>query len=235
MRVKIGIVAHVDRRDMADALDERVDGDLVAFDSGCLGGKENHLRTWEHMSESSGHLLSADWGVVLEDDAIPCHAFRWELEQALAKAPTPIVSLYLGRSRPEHWQEPIARVYAADVSWLTAPELLHGVGYAVKWNLIPHMVAGARRSDSPAIDTAISEWMKTSGHQVSYSKPSLVNHNDEVTPVVPEDQRSDQVAFIDPSSDIPCSTRRVAWSFGGRDRPWDWTTRAIEPPEVIPM
>lgn len=255
MAISVGVVAHRFRLMMAEKLANYTAAEAISIDDGDLGCKANHLRLlrWLLTSPAPWAPPTPDsWIVVLEDDAIPVKDFRLELAHALAVAPSPVVSLYLGRSRPEHWQEPIARVMASDVSWLTAPALLHGVGYAVQRRLVPSLldeVPGmtfkhrpkfsrhSRDVDLP-IDQSISKWAEIHGHTVSYARPSLVNH-DRGIPMIPDDadERLAQTRYLDESSGLPSGEDRVAWMFGSRaqlcGKTWDSSSREITPPMIL--
>ena len=242
--ISVGVVAHSQRYQAADKLSRFTGAEVVMVDEGgSLGCNANHLRTmeWLHNYPAPGVVVNENsWVVVLEDDAIPCNNFRNELCMALNVAPSPVVSLYLGRAKPEHWQEPIARVAAAECSWLMATDMLHAVGYAIKRSLaqefmeeVPGLTHNGRELP---IDEAISKWCRTAGYKVAYSHPSLVNHNDGV-PIITDAERSTKVTYLDPSPQLPSGTQRVAWVWGTRDRVyhkrWDRTAREILSPTVI--
>jgi hypothetical protein len=169
----IGIVAHADRKGMAEDLATKVAADYINIDDGTLGCNGNHLHVWDWLATNNPD----EWSVVLEDDAIPVDGFREQLEQALKTAPTPIVSLYLGTGRPPHWQPrvdlAINNANHADAHWIITKELIHAVAIAVRTDLLPF-------TDLPSkpIDDAISAWAQHHHHKVGYTWPSLVDHYD---------------------------------------------------------
>lgn len=210
----IAIVAHTARLEQADKLAATVNANAVLVDDGTLGCNANHRRAWEHVAERD-----ADWSVILEDDAQPVDGFLSQLDQVLAVAPSSVVSLYLGKLRPPHWQDRIRRtLHTADAHWLTAPTLLHAVAVCIRTELLPAMLHGTptRKPINPhkPIDEAIGTWARHNGIRVAYSNPSLVDHKDDGTLVQHPDGR-------------PRKPGRVAWHTGTRDR-WGNTVAAIQ-------
>lgn len=162
------------------------------MDNGTLGCAANHRKVWEWLSKHSVRTnVRTEWCVVLEDDAEPVEGFREQLEQALTVAPSPIVSLYLGTSRPKHWQlfvtDAVQRANQADASWLLGTHLLHCVGVAVRTELAPLMAEWSTHLDQPLDDHPVGD------HMIAYTNPSLVDHTDD-TPVVlhPDGQPRDK-------------------------------------------
>ncbi|DAZ90137.1 Bacteriophage protein [Mycobacteroides abscessus subsp. bolletii] len=227
MNIKIGIVAHDDRTEDADVLAEAVDANVYSRDNGDLGCEVNHRRVWSTLAS-----YDSDWSVVLEDDAQPVEGFRAQLESALAVAPTPVVSLYLGKGRPEFAQthiRTIARALSPETQaapcWLTGQVLLHAVGVAIRTFLIPNMLD--HLTQPPAVflaqDQAIEHWANASGHRIGYTWPSLVNHAD--TPSVIE-EHPDGVPrgprIVDGAIVV---TPRRGWRVGTREH---WSSDEVE-------
>ncbi|UVG34722.1 glycosyltransferase [Mycobacterium phage Rita] len=198
----IGIVAHTKRAEQAHRLMEIVGAAYMSIDNGALGCEANHRKVWQHLTRHN-----TGWLVVLEDDAIPCNNFRDQLDAALAVAPSPVVSLYLGRERPREYQQRIAKAADTTASWLTCRRLLHAVGIAIHADLVPNMLNNL--PNGKPIDEAISAWARHQGHTIAYTWPSLIDHADE-TPMI--DTRNDNQ---------PRLPGRVAWQHGTRDT---WTT-----------
>lgn len=220
MTATVGIVAHVAREEHAWQLADTVDAESITYDDGTLGCLGNHLRVWRKYENHP-----QDWIVVLEDDAVPCPQFRAQLAAALAAAPAPIVSLYLGTGYPTHWQDSIRQVTMladhADTAWILARHLLHAVGVAIRVEMLPgmlahiHQASRARvdRSVLPLpIDEAITEWAQDRDHSIAYTWPSLVDHADEGTLAA----HQDGATRTEP---------RRAWRHGTRDH---WSPSSVE-------
>jgi hypothetical protein len=167
MMASVGVVAHHSRLEIGERLADQVNAEFMTVDKGDIGAGRNHEAAWKWLEGGD-----AKWGVVLEDDAKPVVSFRKQLDLALAAAPFPIVSLYLGRARPPHWQNSIASVIASPASWLLADELLHHVGVAIPTVLIGTML-DAISADSDyvwgkiPIDEAIGRWVRKDGSTVA--------------------------------------------------------------------
>lgn len=217
--VPVAIVAHPHRHHHLDELVAATTAEAVILDNQDFGCEVNHLRAWEWLAGGN-----CPWSVVIEDDALPVQRFRFQLHAALKVAPTPIVSLYLGRSRPPHWQESIAqsvgKTRLEDACFLTASALLHGVGYAIRTALIPDLLASlpGMIKDTP-IDEAISSWARQRDYGISYTWPSLLDHRDEGT-------------LIDHPDGHPRTKPRKAWCADWRER-WESTTVEIPTPKRL--
>lgn len=175
----IGVVAHLSRQVQAVDLAETVRADYTGWDDGTLGATGNHRKVWSWLAGTT-----AEWCVVLEDDAQPVTHFSEHVGAALSAAPTSVVSLYLGTGYPRHWQRKIAQAAAAAdrerAAWIVSTHLLHAVGVAIRTDLVPDMLAHTETLSLP-IDEAITAWAQTRGHLVAYTWPSLLDHRDEAT------------------------------------------------------
>lgn len=208
----IGVVGHVSRLPMAQQLAGKVCAQYVSIDDGTLGCSGNHLKVWATLAERNP---DAEWLCVLEDDAIPCTNFRHQLNQALAVAPTPIVSLYLGTGFPTQWQRfiraAVAKADTDNATWIASTDLLHAVGYAIHTNLIPDMLT--HTNATLPIDQAISAWARRNKHQVAYTWPSLVDHHD------------GQPAITHRHDGRPRNKPRKAWRHGTHEH---WTANITQ-------
>lgn len=203
--IRIGIVAHTSRRDHAKQLQETVQADYLSIDNGTLGCEGNHHHVLSHLA-----ALPSSYVVIIEDDAEPVPNFRQQLELALPMAPAPIVSGYLGKKRPPHWQQAIrkALTQSGDHNWLISTHLLHAVCYAIRTDLLPSLLA--HTSNQPS-DQHITHWARTYGHTVAYTLPSLCDHLDLPT-------------TTDHPDGQPRTPGRTAWVVGSRQQ---WTTAAL--------
>lgn len=205
----IAIVSHESRRDMAQRLADRVMADQIFEDDGTLGCEANHRQAWQWHQANTAE----GWAVVLEDDAEPINNFRNELERALEAAPTDIVSLYLGRLRPfAGWQSRIrlatTEANRTGAHWIASNHCLHAVAIAIRAELLPAL----RLSANLVADDAITAWAQRNRHDIAYSWPSLVNHNDGQSIAEHRDHR-------------PRTPGRTAWATGTRRR---WNSRTAD-------
>lgn len=204
----IGIVAHTSRSTQAHQLMADVGATYMSIDNGTLGPNANHMRVWNWLAKHSAD----EWAVVLEDDAVPCDGFTTQLEQALAAAPSPIVSLYLGTGHPVHRQPAIARAidqaHHTDAAWITGTDVIHAVALAIHTDLVTDMVNTVSTMTGD-IDKAIAKWAKQQGHLVSHQHPSTIDHRDQPTVI---------------TGRTPRNHERRAWTHGTRQH---WNTTAV--------
>ncbi|QDH91829.1 glycosyltransferase [Mycobacterium phage Phrappuccino] len=220
--VSMAIVADERRRTQAESLCDRTAAEAIVWDNETyrFGCEANHRRAWNWLAGSG-----EQWGLVLEDDIAIPRNFRAQVQQALAVAPTGVVSLYLGRGRPPHWQPAIARAITAratDTCWFTGPALLSAQAYAVRADLWPALLS-LPPDDTTPIDEQITAWLIASGIEVSYSWPSLVDHRTDLAPLI--------AARADGQSR---TERRVAWKTGVRKH-WDASSAPLHTPEQLGM
>lgn len=177
----LGIVAYVERQEQIAKLRDELYPDLIEVDDGTFGVMGNHCLTLEKLYQS-GRRSGQEWLVVLEDDAQPIDGFHRQLSAALDVAPSPVVSLYNGSGYPGQRQ---GAFYEAtlreDVCWIQHRSMRHAVGYAIhmgaiEMGLLDAMIEYQRRRWPP--DDAMSVWCKRQGELVSYTNPSLVQHED---------------------------------------------------------
>jgi hypothetical protein len=168
--------------------------------------QETFLSSRSQSKPSSIALVSSttDWALILEDDAQPVPDFRDQADAALSAAPTPIVSLYLGRTYPVENQHRIPAAMDSDSCWILHNRLRHCVAYAVRTDLLPSL---ALHNSPGIVDTGhITHWAKTHGlTPIAYINPSLADHAD--TRSVIADR-------------APRPPGRTAWRTGTRDH-WD--------------
>ena len=214
--MKIGIVAHTSRREMAHQLAKDVEADYISVDGDWgepIGSALNHRRVWELLARFTGQ---DEYAVVLEDDAIVVPNFRDEAEKALKSLPRlnnsshsrypDVISFYLGKGYPPHWQdETVPQAISAakrnNANWIVGDVLLHGVAVAIKGEFIGKMLLTTLGSPRP-FDEAITQWARRFGHPVAYTFGSLVDHNDTLDSVATHPDGMQR------------ETGRVAYEFG---------------------
>lgn len=173
----IAVVSDPRRGKMGEQLVDRVAADYHSIDQFQQGCTWNHSRAWRMLEGLSD---PGQWGVVLEDDAEPVPGFREQLALALAAAPAPIVSLYLGRGYIEDRSigGTLNRADTFGANWVvTQGRILHAVALAVHSDLLPALVKNLPNNGA-AIDRSLSMWARREGHKVAYAWPSLVEHAD---------------------------------------------------------
>jgi len=209
----IGIVAHTKRAEQTHILMDQVRAAYTNIDDGTLGCDDNHRHVWQWLLQHT----TDEWCIVLEDDALPVDGFISQAEQALAVAPSPVISFYLGRHHiPElEWEqrkrEAIGRADQADAHFITSNHLLHAVAVAVRTDHIAQMLAHINMLPILPIDEAITHWIQNSGQDVSYTWPSLADHADQPTLFRHRDK-------------LPRPPGRIAYRTGGHNT---WTDRAV--------
>lgn len=213
--MKIGIVAHENRKAMALKLFGRVGADFIHVDNGNLGCDESHRLVWE---QTAAMADDDEWIIVLEDDAVPVSNFRQQARWALASVPgdVEVVSFYLGQMRPTHWQpfirQAVAQANSDNACWILSDTALHAVAIAIRSRDTASMMLRRTASYERPIDERITLWLRQFGHASAYSWPSLCDHADE-DPVI--EKRHDGA---------PRERGRVAWQVGSRDH---WTARSV--------
>lgn len=203
--VAAGVVAHSSRRDRAG----RLYAELNLFfrtglflDDGSLGCEFNHLQAWDSIAASA----TTEWCMVLEDDAEPIPDLAQQLGRVLPASPAPVVSLYLGRGRPTHWQRRVGNAMRFDRPFIVTTHLLHCVAVCIRTELVGDLLDDARDAITEAnkpIDEALTEALQKRNLPIAYTNPSLVDHADEPSVAI---HRYEQ----------PQLEPRVAWSVGGR-------------------
>ena len=188
MIVPVAIIAHDKRKQMATRLCNTVGAEAIVWDNHNQGCEATHAKAWDYLQHAT-----EPWAVFLEDDAVPVDFFREQLAQVLAVATTPIVSLYLGRGRPDQWQLPISAVIGTEACFIRSDTLLSTVGYAVQTPLLRDMAHNVLRISylrQMELPEAITRWAKDRGYKVSYSRPSIVDHLD-IKPIINTEDRYD--------------------------------------------
>lgn len=141
---------------------------------------DNHVRALQYADPS------ADWVVVLEDDAVPIEDFSAVLYNQLSEIDSDkIVSLYLGKQRPPSIQPTLQRTIESapeDTSWLVTRSLYWGVGVCIPGGFVDSVSDHVLSSSHPW-DSSVGRWALTNSVEVWYSWPSLVDHLDEETTI----------------------------------------------------
>lgn len=203
------VVAYSGRRERSSRLHAELTEQFptgLFEDNGDLGCDYNHLRAWDSIASAA----TSPWCAVFEDDAEPVKDLAYHLGQALFYAPAPVVSLYLGRGRPAHWQRRVGNALRFDRPFIVTTHLLHCVAVAIRTELVHELLEDAKRAIDHGvhkpIDEALTEAVQNRNLPVAYTVPSLVQHANEPSTV--DHRRWGKEHPIEP---------RVAWQFGVRD------------------
>lgn len=206
--VTAGIVAHIDRDEAAKDLHRKINDYYATglfFDDGTLGCDYNHLHAWDSIAAGA----RTPWCAIFEDDADPVPELGYHLGQALYYSPAPVVSLYLGRGRPVHWQKRITNAMRfPERPYIVTTHLLHCVAVAIRTELVVELLQDARAAIDHGvhkpIDEALTEAIQNRNLPIAYLNPSLVDHND--GPSIARHAYPD--VALEP---------RIAWRLGVRD------------------
>lgn len=183
MGAQVGVIvmAHQRRMKQALALGDQLDA-AVCMDNNAPSFASERINgdmAWRFLNESD-----SEWGIVVQDDAIPVDNFREFAGFALADVPEDFgaVSFYVGTGRPyaSVVKTAVDMANEVDASWLAGRGLYWGVAVAIRTAMIEPMLAGIVSNESQ-YDQRIGQYMKDSGYRVGYTWPSLVDHADEDT------------------------------------------------------
>lgn len=182
MRLSVSIMAHPDRMRQVESLRAQLGGDVpVAWD---LQGppQRDHARIWRNAHTAWGMCdPSADWHLLLQDDAIVAPDMVKALETGLEYVPgLAIVSPYIGTGRPLPmiWRRLGAQADQARASWIVAARSMWGVALALPTAVIPEMLAYAQKQHGLADDMRVGRWARKNRLEAWFPWPSLVDHPD---------------------------------------------------------
>lgn len=133
-------------------------------------------RAWEAIEQE------AEWGVVIQDDAIVCRDFAEGMELALDQLdPNVVVSPYVGTRRPmAHRVEAAVRsAIDNDAAWIRMPSLNWGVAIVLPTAIINDMLPWCDRQSYPNYDRRIGRYcIDVKRMSTICTWPSLVDHRD---------------------------------------------------------
>lgn len=168
--IKVVVVGHHSRRDIATRLAKLLDAHLLIDEEG-NGANWNHRRAIEWAGQQDCRV------VIVEDDALPVTGFASLAQKWVEKFPDNICSFYLGTGRPPQYQMQIAAsLIEADKrkgDYITMDRLLHGVCYSPPQSGISTILKNW--NSTKAADYAVGDAL---GRPVIYPCYSLVDHAD---------------------------------------------------------
>ena len=175
MKLSVAVMAHPKREAFIPSLLERLPPlTTVVWDT-----DDNRWSTGR--ASMLAHDPSADYHVVIQDDAIVCRDLIEGLTGALAFVPQGHpVGLYVGRQRPmrSRIEKVIQATEASGDSWVVYPGPLWGVGLAVPVPAIGDMLAVCDRMGVKNYDTRLYRYFNQRNLPCYYTHPSLVEHRE---------------------------------------------------------
>lgn len=172
MKIGFVVVGHIKRQEQAEKLAADL-GIKLFLDDGSLGEWENHKRAWSHLAKNY------DYGVVLQDDALPVDNFLIEAQNAIYARPDECISFYMGTTAPAYIQGRIRmavqKASAGKMSWIRSARLFWGVCVGLPTSVVPKLLDDHAKE---VYDEHIGVWCMMNGIRVSYTFPSLVEHAD---------------------------------------------------------
>lgn len=175
MRLSVKIMAHEKRAQYVGDLVER----LGLTDDDVIWDRRNDRwdtgrRAWEAIDQA------ADWGMVVQDDALPCADLIAGMEKALDRVPPNVlVTPYIGTRRPVagRVERVVREAAAAGAAFIEMPSLNWGVAITAPTSIIDEMLPWCDVQDYPNYDRRIGRFaidVKRMGTWCTF--PSLVEH-----------------------------------------------------------
>lgn len=171
MKVDFVVMAHAKREPYFDYLREHL-GDDVKFsiddDVQKLGTWGNARRAWSMVDRT------ADYGVVIQDDAILCEGFKEKAVEFIAKHEGYAMNLFYGNrgSSNKIWRDSTTR----DEGYVEHIRLMWGVAIALPVYHIDTLIASGDRQLGLPDDTRIKNYWATTGLKARFPDPCLVDH-----------------------------------------------------------
>lgn len=190
MKLTAAVMAHPNRRDRAESLRRELEAMPFAAVSVAYNEKGEEVSSYEREWDTGTRALRSgvgkgDFHVVIQDDAILTPCFYENVEAAILAAPKKtLISLYTGQARP--WPRRITNAVekAADGDFLRFYILIWGVGLVIPTDHIEPMLEFVADNTEP-YDTRIGMFYIGNALPVYYTMPSLVDHDDGGTSLMP--------------------------------------------------
>lgn len=175
--LSVKIMAHPKRAEFIPDLVERLgitDAD-VSWDRDNIRWHTGR-RAWQMVDQS------ADYGMVVQDDALVCRDLIAGLEKALDHLPERgVVSPYIGTRRPSasSVERAVQAAQKGDVSWVKMPALNWGVAIILPTGIINNMIKWCNQQRYPQYDRRIGRYAIDVERLNTWCPwPSLVDHRD---------------------------------------------------------
>ena len=175
--LSVKIMAHPKRAEFIPDLVERLglQAEDVVWDNDNTRWHTGR-RAWQAVDQS------ADWGMVVQDDALVCRDLIAGLETALDHLPeVGVVSPYIGTRRPaaNKVEQAVRDAVNADASWVKMPSLNWGVAIVLPTRIIDGMIRWCNQQRYPQYDRRIGRYAIDVERLNTWCPwPSLVDHRD---------------------------------------------------------
>jgi hypothetical protein len=177
MKLSVKIMAHKKRAHFIPELVER----LGLTDEDVIWDTNNNRwhtgrRAWEAVDRD------ADWGLVVQDDALVCRDLIAGLETALNHIPqNSLLSPYVGTRRPMSGrvERVVQEAIAEDAAFIQMPSLNWGVAIGAPTHIIPKMLPWCDKQQYPNYDRRIGRFaIDVMRYSTWCTWPSLVDHRE---------------------------------------------------------
>lgn len=168
MKLSIVIMAHPKRKAWAEELSKKLFNSEIVYD------EKNNVwdtcrRSWLAIDKR------ADYGIVIQDDAILCSEFIDKLAYNLFELDKDyVVSLYSGKQAAVH----IKKALENNKDHFINEFIFNEIALAMKTEFIHEMISFCDNTETKT-DHEISNWAKKKGLKIYNTIPSLVDHRDE--------------------------------------------------------
>jgi len=175
--LSVKVMAHPKREQFIPELVERlgIDASDVIWDNDDTRWHTGR-RAWQAIDQD------ADWGMVVQDDALVCQDLIPGLEEALDHLPeVGVVSPYIGTRRPaaNQVEQAVRDAKDADASWVKMPSLNWGVAIVLPTTIINGMIRWCNQQRYPQYDRRIGRYAIDVERLNTWCPwPSLVDHRD---------------------------------------------------------
>ncbi len=175
MKLSVKIMAHRKREAFIPVLVER----LGLTDDDVIWDQRNNR--WDTGRRAWGAIdQTADWGMVIQDDALVCRDLIAGLENALEHVPQNcLISPYVGTRRPMSGrvERAVQEAIAKDAAWIKMPSLNWGVAITAPTRIIPNMLPWCDKQPYPNYDRRIGRYaIDVLGFATYCTWPSLIDH-----------------------------------------------------------
>lgn len=177
MKLSVSIMAHKKRAEFIPELVERlgVTEDNVVWDK--INNRwDTGRRAWEAIDQS------ADYGMVIQDDAIVSRDLIPGLEEALNYIPEKAIGCpFIGTRRPmaNRVEQAVKEAKRTRTSWVRMPSLNWGIAIILPTKIINEMLPWCDRQAYPNYDRRIGRYcVDVIGYPTYCTWPSLVDHRE---------------------------------------------------------